>query len=307
MTGKATILFIFILVTGISGCANKPLPTAELYQTPTPVQMDTPTPLPAFAPTSVPSLTFTPAAGFMKPDFSPILYGRKYDASTLFTVLGGVQGGVWLTPDQAVSNFAGAWEYDVYTFSGNNFQVLGDAPEMIRVGPPGYFIGTDVNVDEIGMVAVAHGWPIKQGDVEELSSENETYRQVVLDWLKAQGLTAPELGTLHIFRVDLEGDGVDEVFISATRFESEYSAKPDDYSIILMRKVTGNNAVTLPIVADVYHQLEMETALPQAYLLTNFIDLNQDGILEVVVDVQRWEGDEALIYQVDGQNIVEVP
>jgi hypothetical protein len=35
--------------------------------------------------------------------------------------------------------------------------------------------------------------------------------------------------------------------------------------------------------------------------------LNQDGILEVVVDIQRWEGDGAAIYQIDGQDILQVP
>ena len=39
----------------------------------------------------------------------------------------------------------------------------------------------------------------------------------MLDWLKAEGVTRPELGDLHIYRVDLEGDGSDEIFISATR------------------------------------------------------------------------------------------
>jgi hypothetical protein len=71
-----------------------------------------------------------------------------------------------------------------------------------------------------------------------------------------------------------------------------------------MRKVVGNEAVTLPIVSDVYDSQEI--AFPNAYLPSNFIDLNQDGILELVVDVQRWEADGAAVYQVNGQQIIRV-
>ena len=38
----------------------------------------------------------------------------------------------------------------------------------------------------------------------------------------------------------------------------------------------------------------------------NFIDLNQDGILEVVIDIQRWEVDGAAVFQVKGQDIIRV-
>ena len=42
------------------------------------------------------------------------------------------------------------------------------------------------------------------------------------------------------------------------------------------------------------------------YSIGNFIDLNQDCTLEVVVEYQRWEGFGASIYQVDGRNVEEV-
>jgi hypothetical protein len=36
------------------------------------------------------------------------------------------------------------------------------------------------------------------------------------------------------------------------------------------------------------------------------VDLNQDGTLEVVVGVSRWEGGGAIVYRIDGQNVREV-
>jgi hypothetical protein len=104
-----------------------------------------------------------------------------------------VQGGKWLTADQAASNMSGGWDYDVHTFAGESFQVYGSAA---RFSPPyrGFYVSTDVTVNEYGMVGVAHGWNIRQDVVEELLPENETYRQVVFDWLKTEGIKDPEAG-----------------------------------------------------------------------------------------------------------------
>ena len=91
----------------------------------------------------------------MPSDFSPILYGKKYDSNTFFLLLGGVEGDVWLSPDLAVARFAGALEYDVYTLR-DIFQVHGYAPEFSPTDK-GYFVSTNVTVDEPGMVGVARG------------------------------------------------------------------------------------------------------------------------------------------------------
>ena len=279
------------------------------YASPSPATPpDVPTPDPTltatFIPTSPPP-SITPAPVItMPPGFSPVMYGKKYDANTYFLLLGGVLGSDWITPDAVTDQFAAEWDYDVYTLS-ESFQVHGYAPDF---SPPNqlYTIGTDVMVDKAGMVAVAKGWPVLQRDAEELSSENVFYQQVVLDWLKLEGVSAPESGLLTIFRVDIEGDGVDEIFINAVHLdESQHTTKAGDYSIILMRKVAGNDAVTVPVVADVYRSQEAQVTFPRTYSTTNFIDLNQDGVLEIVVGIEKWEGDGAAVYQINGQQVVE--
>jgi hypothetical protein len=235
------------------------------------------------------------------------LYGRKFDADTFFILLGGVQDDTWLTPEQAAAQLGGAYLYDVYTFSQGGFQIHGYAPEF-SYPSQGYFIGTDASYNAFGMVAVAENWPVRQVIPLELSAETKTYQNIVLDWLKANGMSNPEPGLLHIFRVDLENDGVDEIFISATHLDgSQHYTKSGDYSIVLMRKVVGNDVVTLPIVTDLYHSQEPEITYPRTYSLSNFLDLNRDDVLDVVVDFQRWEDAGALIYQVNGLQVVQVP
>ena len=256
------------------------------------------TPLVSLTPTNTPTALALPS------DFSPVLYGNKYDADTFFILLGGVQGRNWLPADQAAAHIIGATGYDVYTLAGETYQVYGYAPVTYPVYP-GYFLSTDATLNETGMVGVVQGWQAAQRNVEELPPENELYKQVVVDWLAQAGVVNPQLGTIQIHRVDLEGDGSDEIFISATRVESQHTIQEGDHSIILMRKVIGNNALTIPILADLYTSLGYGNPFPCTYFIGNFIDLNRDGVLEVVVEYERWEGFGASVYQIDGQNVEE--
>jgi hypothetical protein len=253
------------------------------------------------SPTPPPTLT----AASMPPDFSPILYGKKYDANTFFVLLGSVAPGEWLSPDQAFARFAGAWEYDTYSFAGKEARIHGQAPESSRINQD-YFVGTDVTYFEFGMVGVAQGWQVTQRRPDELSSETEFYRQVVIDWLSQAGVVSPQIAAIQIYRIDLEDDGSDEIFITSTLVESQHTVKAGDHSIILMRKVSGKDAVTIPILADLYRSLGHGNPFPCTYSIGNFIDLNQDGVLDVVVEFQRWEGFGAAVYQVAGQKVEEV-
>jgi hypothetical protein len=142
--------------------------------------------------------------------------------------------------------------------------------------------------------------------VQELVSNNEVYSQMVMDWLRAEGVSAPVIGSLHIYRVDLEADGVDEIFIAATSLgEAQPRANAGDYSIVLMRKVVGNDVTTVPLVADFYLS-QQEVIHPSSYLIANFIDLDRDGKLEVVLEIQGWEKFGALVYQVEGETVTQI-
>ena len=257
--------------------------------------------LPTFPPpTPIPSITMANPT-----DFSPVLFGKKYD-KTVFLLLGGVGRGVWFTPDMSALRFADKATYSLHTLTqANKYFFQGQAPKS-SMTCSSFFIGTDADLDEIGMVAVLDGWDITKRDVTELPAKNQFYQQVVLDWLIAEGVSSPEIGSLQIFSVDLEGDGADEIFISATHLDgSQHTTKAGDYSVVLMRKVVGNDAVTIQLVADIYSSKELEITFPRTYSLVNFIDLNQDGVLEVVAGIEKWEGFGGIIYQVNGQDVIQ--
>ncbi len=315
------IMAVIVSLLGLIACLQKPVVTAEVIiptVTFTPWVAGTQTAL--AGPTSLPALetvpplpTFpfssaTPVAAMEKPsDFSPVLYGKKYDAHTFFLLLGGAGKDSWFSSDESVARFNGEATYGLHTFNiANQYYFWGKSPEL-QFSCKSYLIGTDIDVNEPGMVATLDGWGIAKNPVTELSADLPLYQQAVLDWLAARGVSNPQIGELHSFSTDLEGDGINEVLISATHLDgSQHTTQAGDYSIILLRKLIGNETVTIPLAADFYNTAQAEITFPRTYSLGNLIDLNQDGVMEVVVDIQRWEGFGAIVYQISGQNGSEV-
>ena len=251
------------------------------------------------------SPTDTPTAVVLPSNFSPILLGKKYDSNMFFVMLGGVQDGQWISVDQAVANIAGAAEYDVYAFASGPQQAYGYAPQR-SMPSGGYFLSTDSAMNETGMIGVVRGWQVAHRVAEELPSDNEMYQQIMIDWLSEAGIDDPQLGTMHIYRIDLEGDGTDEIFISDTRVEGLHGVVAGDHSVILLRKVIANGVVTIPILADLYAAIGYGNPFPCSYSIANFVDLNQDGVLEVMAAYDRWEGFGASVYEVQGETVQQV-
>jgi hypothetical protein len=62
-----------------------------------------------------------------------------------------------------------------------------------------------------GMVGLVSRWSATPRLPTHLATDNATYRQAVAEALQNAGLTNPEVYLDQVLRVDLEGDGVDEV------------------------------------------------------------------------------------------------
>ena len=325
MVRVKTSLTIFGLLFTLIACSQTPVisisletPTPAVSATPVAAETDaalaSPTPWVGGTETALAFLTSESQSQgeptqvvIEKPtDFSPVLYGGKVYQTTFFLLLGGVSRDVWLAPEISTSRFSGEVTYSLHSFTQEaKYFLWGKAPELIPTCRA-YSVGTDAILDEGGFLGVVDGWMITKRPVTELTDDEQFYQQVVTDWLKTEGVSAPQADGIGVYRVDIEGDGTDEVFISATHLDgSGHTTKAGDYSIVLMRQVVGDEAVTKLVVGDLYHSQDAEITFPRTYSLANFIDLNQDGILEVVVDIQKWEGFGARVFQIDGADVIQ--
>ena len=284
----AVLLVSFSLAACLQGHPPTPvLPTGVPEPTPTQISSPVPTPL----------------------EFSPVLYRRSLFRFFEFQVIGGIQNERWLAAGEVAEYIQPGQAFDVYApdgFAGEASLVdYGFFIQPSRCGA--YYVGSDLDLDVPGLVGVARGWNVTTRPSQDLPVDTLVYQGAVGDWLVSQGVTQPEVRITRVVRVDIEGDGVDEVFINASRFleETGHNTEMGDYSILLMRKVVGDRVVTVPVVTDVYISPTAELTFPYTYLLVNFLDLNGDGFLEVFVDVSRWEGDGVMVYQVDGVNVTQ--
>lgn len=269
--------------------------TALAASSHTPTLVPSLTPLPTLPPLS----TFTPVA-LPEGTFSPVFYGRGP-----FLLIGGMKTDRgWLSGVDAAQYVSNGMAYDFFSPSGF-FQIPGSDLEFSPVCR-NYFMRSSVNLPE-PMIGVAGSWLSENRGVKNLSTADPTYIQAVAEWFQSQGNSPSEIHITRILQADIEGDGVNEVLLSASYFKdpSGHMAETGDYSIILMRKVIGNNVVTIPLVQDYYVTSlpEAELTYPLTYTVAAALDLNRDGTLEVIVDVSRWEGGGAIVYRVDGQNV----
>ena len=90
-----------------------------------------------------------------------------------------------------------------------------------------------------------------------LDTTQTAYIDAVRDFLKTKGITEPKVKIDSIFRVDLDGDGEDEVLISATNYFSQDNSVPmrspaGSYSMVLLRRVVAGKVET-QLVAGEFH------------------------------------------------------
>jgi hypothetical protein len=262
----------------------------------------TPPPFPTSTPVTLPFPTFTP---FPLPEgtFTPVFYGNGP-----FLLVGGIKTDLgWLSGVQAAQYIGNELTYDFFNPDGS-IQILGSALEFSPTCRNHFMSASVVLPDP--MVGVASGWITEERTRRDLATDDPVYIQVVAEWFQSQGISPTEIHITRILETDIEGDGVNEILLSASFFKdtSGHMTETGDYSIVLMRKVVGNEVLTIPLARDFYVSTnpDIELSFPYTYTLAEVADLNHDGTLEVIVDVRRWEGWGAIVYRVDGLNAREV-
>lgn len=246
------------------------------------------------------------AGGSLAADVHPIV---EVQSGYLF---GAISDGKWIKADETAKLIGDETTYRVYGLT----QALGEA----KAGKPK---PEDVPCEETlavslspkpdkGVIAIAAPWNALPRKPQVIDPTQKIYVDAVRDFLKTKGIEQPKVKIDGILRVDLEGDGEEEVLISATNYFKKDNSVPmrspaGSYSMVLLRRVVAGKVEPQLVEGEFYPKAyvsdEASFNAPNAYKVIAVLDLDGDGKLEVVVGSNYYEGEAITIYRCDPKKV----
>lgn len=225
-------------------------------------------------------------------------------------VIGGVRDGRWVKDTETAPLFKGRDQYRLIGWkSGAAGQMLtGGKPEANVPCEEFYAVKFNSKISAGVAIGSAAAWDPVPRVPAVLAANNATYRKIVGEVLRSKGITKPNAQIKQAYRVDLDGDGIDEVVLAATYFKGGHvspRSAAGDYSFVLLRKVVDGTAQNV-IIAGEFIEKAVEFGAQNEYKISALADLNGDGNMEIVVYSQYYEGNGASVYEIDGASATEV-
>ncbi|MDH5653123.1 MAG: hypothetical protein OEZ39_14800 [Gammaproteobacteria bacterium] len=238
-------------------------------------------------------------------------------------MMGHIEDTRWYTAygDKAFpSGFKSPEKYTLYGLDNNTSEVKG--AELNRQEYPcqsNYYVNFSPEVKGAYTAIGNHDWQPIRRKIESVDVNNKVYNKIVYDFLKQNGVSDPKPRILQIYKADIQGDGKDEVFISATYYaENKNTPKREivpayalkgDYSLILARMVIDEKPVNY-IIAGKIHENNTERPAPYGtepyeYYINSILDVNGDGAMEIVIDYSYSNGLGSFVSAMDNNQFTE--
>src|SRR6266481_3139221 len=224
-------------------------------------------------------------------------------------LFGAISDGKWIKADETAKLIGDETTYQVYGLT----QALGEAKGGKPTRPEGLPCEETLAVSlspkpENGVVAIAAAWNALPRKPKVIDPTQKSYVDVVRDFLETKEIKQPKVKIDSILRVDLDGDGEEEVLISAANYFGKADRIPmrspaGSYSMVLFRRVVAGKVETQLVEGEfhpkAYVRKEDSFDAPNVYKVIATLDLDGDGKLEVVVGSNYYEGEEITIYHCD--------
>jgi len=229
-------------------------------------------------------------------------------------LLGASSGGQWLKPQAAAGRIPGGEQYRLYNLAGEVGNSVGGKPTKGEEGPCTdtlYVTLAPYPAGRGSLVAVAGPWNAVPRKPKVANPEAQVYKEAAAAILRGKGIANPKVNLTQVLQVDLDGDGVEEVLVSAgnyARFPQgglTPDARAGDYSVVFLRQVVQGQVVTKIIAGEFYPRAKKFNA-PSEYRIIGVLDLNGDGVLEIVLSGRYYEGDWTEAYRVQGGKIIKL-
>jgi hypothetical protein len=222
-------------------------------------------------------------------------------------LLGGMADGRWIDGEAMGRRLRGAARYRVYGGGRLLGQATGSRPAVMEeICPETYRV--ELSPERAGAeVAVGGAWNAAPRPVARLDPRAAVYREAVRAIVARHGIARPEVRITGLLRADLDGDGRDEVIVSATRGRLDAGIHVDagDYSVLFVRTVV-NEQVRTVMLAEEYHPRESNEQIINEHTVAAVLDVDGDGTMEIVARGRYYEGDWGTVFRVRGTEKTEL-
>ncbi|MCW3062192.1 MAG: hypothetical protein JWQ02_4013 [Capsulimonas sp.] len=223
-------------------------------------------------------------------------------------LLGATRGGKWILQDKAARLLTGGESYQAYGISSRLGTARGGKPvSMDAPCPDQMTVSTQLPAGAV--IGVGGAWNALPRPQRRESTKQPIYKAVVRKALIANGIHSPVIHIDQIIRCDLDGDGADEVLISAHRYtDNERGFQPmpaGGYSLVLMRKLVRGKIKTSIVTAELYPKPKPESA-PLTYHIDGLYDLMGNGKMQIIIGWRYYEGSGMDVYALNGAEAHQV-
>jgi hypothetical protein len=209
-------------------------------------------------------------------------------------LLGGVgRDGKFVDAKTTFAQLKGKGSYTIYGAKGKVGEMTAEVEAPVPDDPCSDFYSFKTELKNVAGIAVGAnpGWNLSPRAGRQIDLNNAVYVKAASDALRAKGIINKAPKIRQAFRVDLEGDGQEEVLLTATSYEGyvQPSAKKGSYSFVLLRKIVGGKARDIIVTGD-FVTKDVNFGVPGKFEISSIADLNGDGKLEIIVYGAYYEG-----------------